>query len=76
MDIRILGASCARCRQLLANVERAVRELGIAAAVTKVDDIDEIIKYGVLTIPALVVDGKVLSAGRVLSPEGVKRLLA
>jgi len=76
MDIRILGASCARCRQLLANVERAVRELGIAAAVTKVDDIDEIIKYGVLTIPALVVDGKVLSAGRVLSAEGVKRLLA
>jgi small redox-active disulfide protein 2 len=76
MDICILGASCARCRQLLANVERAVRELGIAAAVTKVDDIDEIIKYGVLTIPALVVDGKVLSAGRVLSAEGVKRLLA
>lgn len=75
MLIKILGASCARCRQLAANVERAVTELGLVAEVAKVDDTDEILKYGVLSIPALVVDGEVRSIGRVPTVEQVKRLL-
>ncbi|MCL6450721.1 MAG: thioredoxin family protein [Acetobacteraceae bacterium] len=75
MDIRILGASCAKCRQLAANVERAVRDLGLAVEITKVDDVAEMVRYGILAVPAMVVDGEVRSVGRVLTPDQVKRIL-
>ncbi len=75
MKIQVLGTGCAKCKQLTANAEKAVAELGIEAAVEKVEDIREIVKFKVMTTPALVVDGAVRSAGKVLSPEDVKRLL-
>jgi len=75
MKIQVLGTGCAKCKQLTANAEKAVAELGIGAVVEKVEDIREIMKFSVMTTPALVVDGKVRSAGKVLTPEAVKELL-
>lgn len=75
MKIQVLGPGCAKCKQLTANAEKAVAELGIEAAVEKVEDIREIVKFRVMATPALVVDGAVRSAGKVLSPGDVKKLL-
>ena len=75
MKIQVLGTGCAKCRQLIANAERAVAELGLAAPVEKVEDIREIMKFHVMSTPALVVDGKVRATGRVLGPAEVKVLL-
>ncbi len=75
MKVLVLGTGCAKCKQLTANAERAVRELGIAAAVEKVEDIQAIMKFRVLSTPALVIDGTVKSSGRVLSPGAIKDML-
>ena len=76
MRIQVLGTGCAKCRQLTANTERAVAELGLGVAVEKVEDLREIMKFKVISTPALAVDGKVVSAGRLLAPDEVKELLA
>jgi small redox-active disulfide protein 2 len=57
MKIQILGTGCSRCKTLAANAEAAVKSLGIKAVVEKVDNITDIMKFGVMTTPALVVDG-------------------
>ncbi len=75
MKIQVAGTGCAKCKQLTENARKAVAELGIDAAVEKVEDLQEIMKLGVMTTPALVVDGVVKSAGKVLSPEAVRALL-
>jgi small redox-active disulfide protein 2 len=75
MKIQILGTGCPKCKQLTANAEQAVRELGINAEIEKVEDIKEIIKFGVMTTPALAVNGQVKASGKVLSPEEIKKLL-
>ncbi len=75
MKIQVLGTGCAKCRQLTANAEKAVADLGLQATVEKVEDLREIMKLGVMTTPALVVDGKVRVAGKVLTPEAVAELL-
>lgn len=73
--IQILGPGCPKCRLLFANAEMAVKTLGIEASVEKVEKISEILKFGVMTTPAIVVDGTVRSAGKLLSPEQVADLL-
>ncbi|ACL64439.1 redox-active disulfide protein 2 [Anaeromyxobacter dehalogenans 2CP-1] len=75
MKIQVLGTGCAKCKQLTANAEQAVAALGLEAKVEKVEDLREIMKLGVMTTPALVVDGVVKSAGKVLSPDAVRALL-
>ncbi|BDG02371.1 thioredoxin family protein [Anaeromyxobacter oryzae] len=75
MRIQVLGTGCARCKQLTANAEKAVAELGLGVAVEKVEDLREIMRLGVMTTPALAVDGVVKAAGKVLSPDAVKDLL-
>ncbi len=75
MRIQVLGTGCAKCKALMANTQKAVEELANGATVEKVEDILEIRKLGVLTTPALAVDGKVKSSGKVLSPEAIKELL-
>jgi len=75
MRIQVLGTGCAKCKQLTAAAEQAVAELGLGVAVEKVEDVREIMKFKVMSTPALVVDGQVRSTGKVLSPEGVKALL-
>jgi small redox-active disulfide protein 2 len=75
MTIQILGTGCAKCKTLLANTQAAVQALGLSADVEKVEDIQQIIRFGVMTTPALVVDGTVKVAGRVPSAEEIKELL-
>ncbi len=75
MKIQVLGTGCAKCKQLTANAEQAIAELGVPATVEKVEDLREIMKFRVMSTPALVVDGQVVSAGKVLTPDAVKKLL-
>lgn len=69
MDIKILGTGCAKCNALEAAARAVVTEKGLDATVTKVEDIMEIMTYGVMITPALVVDGKVVVKGRVPSQD-------
>lgn len=75
MKIQILGPGCPKCKRLSANVEQAVRDLGIAAEVEKVTDIREIMKFGVMLTPGLAVDGQVKASGRVLSVGEIKQII-
>ncbi len=74
--IQVLGTGCPKCKMLTANAEAAVQALGVEATVEKVEKITEIMKFGVMLTPALVVDGQVKSAGKLLSVEEIKKLLA
>ena len=76
MKIEILGVGCPKCKQLAANTEEAVRELNIQAEIGKVTDIVKIAKYGVMMTPALAVDGTVVSAGKVLSKDEIKKIIS
>jgi small redox-active disulfide protein 2 len=69
MKIQVLGTGCAKCKQLTASAEKAVAELGLGVAVEKVEEIREIMKFKVMSTPALVLDGQVRSTGKVLSVE-------
>ena len=75
MKIQVLGTGCAKCKQLTANAEKAVAELGLSVAVEKVEDIREIMKFKVMSTPALVVDGLVKVVGKVPDVQAVKGML-
>lgn len=75
ISIQILGAGCPKCKTLFANAEAAVKATGIEAAIEKVEDIQQIVKLGVMMTPAIVVDGKVASSGKVLSVDDISALL-
>ena len=72
-NIQILGTGCPKCKLLFANAESAVKAAGIEARIEKVEKIVDILKFGVMTTPALVVDGIVKSAGKVLSPNDIMK---
>ncbi|MDD5673668.1 MAG: thioredoxin family protein [Chitinivibrionales bacterium] len=63
--IQILGTGCPKCKKLYEATQQAVKDLGIEAEVTKVDDIAEIMKFNVMSTPALAVDGQVKATGRI-----------
>jgi len=67
MEIKILGTGCAKCKTLYATVEKTVRDAGSDAKVTKVEDMADIMQYDVMSTPAVVVDGKVVSQGKIPS---------
>lgn len=75
MDIKIIGSGCDDCSRLYDNTVAALKELGIQAEVQKIGDLIEIVKLGVLLAPSLMVDGKLLVAGKVASQKEVTRLL-
>lgn len=75
MDIKVLGSGCAKCNQLEEATRKAVEQAGIDASVEKVTDMARIMGYGVMTTPALVVDGQVRVAGRVPSVDDLVGLL-
>jgi small redox-active disulfide protein 2 len=73
--IQILGTGCPKCKQLYECAEQAAKEMGIAYELEKVTQINDIMKFGVMVTPALVVDGKVKSAGKVLAIADMKKYL-
>lgn len=75
MEIKALGTGCAGCKALFSTVQEAVGQLGIDAQVIKVEDLMKIMEYNVMSLPALVVDDKVVSQGKRLNVEQVKELL-
>lgn len=75
MVIKILGSGCRNCITLKENTEAALKEAGIDAEIVKVTDFKDIMSYGVMSTPALVVDEKVISYGKVLKPNEILKLL-
>jgi len=75
MKIEVLGTGCGKCKDLYEAVKTATAEKGVQAEVVKVEDIPSIMKYGVMSTPALVIDGKVAFSGKVASVSEIKALL-
>lgn len=75
MKIQILGTGCPKCKKLGELADQAAKELGLEYEIEKVADIMKIMEFGVMTTPALAVDGAVLSAGHLPAYEKVKELL-
>ena len=73
--IKVLGGGCAKCNELEANTKAALKELGMTDGVQLITDFSVIAGYGVMSTPALVLDGKVVSSGKVLKAEEIKELL-
>lgn len=65
MEIKVLGPGCSNCKRLLAETEKALKQLAQPATLVKVESIEEIARHGVLRTPALVIDGRVVMSGRV-----------
>lgn len=76
MEIKVLGPGCTNCVTLTRIVEEAVAELGVTANVIKVEDYAGIASHGVMSTPALVIDGAVVVTGRVPTPRRVRELIA
>jgi len=70
-DIKVLGSGCSKCQITAEQIERAAKEAGVAIHVEKVQDMPTIIGYGVMSTPAVVVDGKVVHAGGVPGHEQI-----
>lgn len=75
MKIEVLGTGCAKCQRLLNATKEAVAKNGMFVQIEKVEDIVKIMNYGVMSTPALVIDGVVKSSGKVLSVEEIQTLL-
>ncbi len=73
--IQVLGTGCPKCEKLEKNAEESVKATGTEALVEKITDIGQITSFGVMMTPALAVDGKVKSVGRVLSAQEIQALL-
>ena len=75
MIIKILGSGCRNCVTLKENTDKALKEVGVDAEVIKVEDFKDIMAYGVMSTPALVIDEKVVSFGKVLKPKEIIKIL-
>ena len=75
MEIKVLGIGCKNCVNLAKNTEEALKELGMEATITKVTDMKDIAKYGIMRTPGLVIDEKVVSYGKVASTEEITEFL-
>jgi small redox-active disulfide protein 2 len=75
MEIKVLGTGCPKCKTLEKLTREVVEQNGINATVVKVEDIVEIMNFGVISTPALVIDGKVVVKGRVPSADELKKIL-
>lgn len=75
MHIKVLGSGCDKCKKLESNVKTAVQSLGIEASVEKIEDFKQIMAYGVMQTPALVIDEQVTSIGKVLTVDELKQML-
>ena len=76
MKIEILGPGCPKCKRVFQNAKEAVKDLNLDAEIEKVEDIQKIMDAGVMMTPAIVVNSEVKSAGKVLSVDEIKKILA
>ena len=76
IDVKVLGSGCMNCRRLYAEAEKAVAQLSEPATLTKLEEINDIMRYKVLALPALVINDRVKSAGRVPSVAEISAWLA
>jgi small redox-active disulfide protein 2 len=74
--IQILGIGCPKCRKLAENAEAAAKAMGIEYQLEKITDINEIMKFGVMMTPALVIDGQVKVAGKVPSSKEIEKMIS
>ncbi len=74
MEIKVLGTGCSTCKALYATVEKVVKELGIDVSLVKEEDMEKILSYNVMSLPALVINEKVVAKGKI-SESDVKKLL-
>ena len=65
MEIKVLGPGCANCKRLYGEAEKAIAQSGQPATLTKVEAIEEIVSYGIMKTPGLVIDGQVVASGRI-----------
>lgn len=75
MEIKILGTGCSKCEKLEKNLDIVLKELNIDATIEKVDDLIELVSYGVMSTPGFVVDDEVKSVGKSLSVKEIKKIL-
>ena len=75
MEIKVLGSGCANCKRLYQEAERAIAQSGQPATLSKVESMQEIAGYGVMRTPALVIDGRVVSQGRILGAAEIAALM-
>lgn len=75
MNIKVLGGGCCKCENLLEAVKEAVAEKGINAEIEYITDMAKIMEYGIMSTPALMIDNKVVSMGRVLKAKDIVKLL-
>jgi len=76
MKIQILGTGCAKCKKMAEVAEKAAKDLGIDYELEKVTEIVDIMQFGVMSTPGLVIDGKVVVAGKVPTEDRMKELLS
>jgi len=73
VKIEILGMGCPKCKKLYENAQAAVKELNVQAEIVKVEDIQKIIDYGLMSTPAIAIDGEIKAAGRIPAPDEIKK---
>jgi len=76
MEIKILGEGCDKCSKVLENTKIALSELDIEANIEKVEDIVQMMKYGVMSTPAIVINGKVKAVGKIFSVSEIKKIIS
>jgi small redox-active disulfide protein 2 len=76
MDIKVLGTGCCNCKTTIALIEQVARDKGVPVTLGKVEDLRDIMGYGVMSTPGVVIDGKVVHAGGVPSRDKIERWLA
>ncbi|MDD4909093.1 MAG: thioredoxin family protein [Candidatus Omnitrophica bacterium] len=76
MKIEILGMGCPKCKKLYENAQTAVKEANAQADVVKVEDIQKITDYGLMSTPAIAIDGQIKAAGRIPAPDEIKKWIS
>lgn len=74
-NVKVLGGGCSKCETLLANTKEAVKKTGIEAEVEYITDFAVIGSYGIMSLPALIVDEKIVSMGKVLKSSDIEKFL-
>lgn len=76
MDIKVLGTGCANCKATIALIEQIAQTKGVPVTLSKVEELRDIMGYGVMSTPGVVIDGKVVHAGGIPSRDRIEKWLA